>query len=888
MDSLSAHPTDEVPLDEQIEILTRNLAEATEQQTATSQVLEVIGRSAFELQPVFETVVRHAVRLCGADAGLIYQTEGDIYRLAFVLGGTKEYREFAARNPIGQGTGTLVGRVGLEQRTVQIPDVLADPDYKWHEGQRLGGFRSLLGVPMLADHRVLGVITLGRKEVDPFGDRTIDLVTTFAAQGAIAIQNVHLFQELQRRERELARSVDELSALGEIGQAISSSLDLDEVLTTIVTRAVQLSGTEGGSIFEFDPATREFQIRTCYGTSEELVEALRATRIHLDETFVGRAAAAGEPRQAADLELEAPDPHINELLRAGWRSLVAIPLLREDEILGALIVRRRRPGAVSERTVDLLETVASQSAVAIHNARVFRELEVKTSQLEVASRHKSEFLASMSHELRTPLNAVIGFSDVLLERMFGELTDRQDEYVRDIRSSGRHLLELINEILDLSKIEAGRMEVEPSPVSLPEILEYGLATVRERASRQRLSIELDVTDDVGTVWADELKLKQVVLNLLTNAVKFTEDGGSVFVTARIVGDEAHITVRDTGIGIAEQEQGRIFEAFQRGGRGARSSTEGTGLGLTLSKRIVELHGGRMWMTSRPQMGSTFGFAIPLRQAPAQPGTETGEPSPAAGTEEQTEAEVVLVVEDDRQSGDLLRVYLEGAGFHVAVARDGVEGLDLARQLKPRSVLLDIRLPRLDGWDLLTELKADSEIAQIPVIIVSMLDERGKGFALGAAEYLVKPVGRKDVLDALGRCVPVPGDRRKVVAIDDDPVDLDLIEAVLGPEGYAVLRAAGGEEGIRLVRDERPAVVLLDLLMPGVDGFAVVERLRADPATADVPIVVLTSKTMTSADRERIAGQISYLAQKGDFGGADLVELVGRLVRARQVRGKEPV
>src|SRR3954447_13538034 len=363
LDSVPAPAHRAVPPDERVEMLTRRLTEGAEQQAATSQVLEVIGRSVFELQPVFETVLRHAVRLCNADAGLVYQTDGDVYRLAFVLGGSDEYQEFAARNPIGQGPGTLVGRAALERQPVQIADVLADPNYEWHEGQRLGGYRTLLGVPMLAGDRVLGVITLGREAVDPFDDRTIKLVTTFAAQGAIAIRNVHLFRELQ--------------ALGEIGQAITSSLDLDEVLTTIVTRAVQLSGTEGGSIFEFDPATSEFHVRTCYGTADELVKALQATRIHLDETFVGRAAASGEPQQPADLELVPSDPHIDELRRAGWRSLVAIPLLREQEILGALIVRGQVPGAVSEHTVALLETLASQSAVAIHNARVFRELEVK-------------------------------------------------------------------------------------------------------------------------------------------------------------------------------------------------------------------------------------------------------------------------------------------------------------------------------------------------------------------------------------------------------------------------------------------------------------------------------------------------------------------------------
>ncbi len=869
---MAVEPESAANLDDRVEQLSRDLNEAIEQQAATSEVLSVIGAGAFELQPAFETVVRHAVRLCRADAGMIYQRDGHLYRLAYLLGGPDEYRAEIEHRPITQDAGTVVGRVGIERRTVQIPDVVVDPDYQWQKARQLGGVRTLLGVPMLVGERVLGVIVLWREKVALFDERTIGLVTTFAAQGAIAIQNVQLFQALQQRGGELARSVDELRALGEISQAVSSSLDLDETLATIVTRAVRLSDTDGGSIFEFDPQTREFHVRVCAGTSEELEEALRATRIHLDETLVGRAAAGGQPLQAPDLELVTSDPHVEALGRAGWRSLLAVPLMREQEIIGALVVRRRQPGVFSQETCDLLETLASQSAVAIHNARLFRELGEKTRQLEVASQHKSEFLASMSHELRTPLNAVIGFSDVLLERMFGELNERQDEYLRDIRNSGHHLLELINEILDLSKVEAGRMELDIGAVPLPDVIEHGIAMVREHAGHHHISLERHVAGDVGLVWADELKLRQVVLNLISNAVKFTDDGGVVSITARIVGEEVHVAVRDTGIGIAEEEQEGIFAAFQRGGRGARKGSEGTGLGLTLSKRIVELHGGRIWMTSRLGSGSTFAFAIPLGHSPG-PRPEQEPESEAAPT---TDANDVLVIEDDRSSAGLLTLYLDGAGFNVTVAADGVEGLELARRLRPRAVLLDVRLPRLDGWEVLARLKADPATARVPVVIVSMIDEKGRGFALGAAEYLVKPVQREQVVDALERYALARSDRRTVVVIDDDPLDLELVEAVLAPEGYSVLRAAGGEEGLALVAREHPAVVLLDLLMPGVDGFDVIHRLRADPATAGVPIVVLTAKDMTSEDRERLAGQIDYVAQKGAFGRQQLVDLVGHV------------
>ena len=505
---------------------------------------------------------------------------------------------------------------------------------------------------------VVGVITVQRDEVRPFSTREIEVVSAFAAQGAIAIENVRLFGEAERRAAELARSVAELQAFGEISQAVSSSLDVSEVLKTIVTDAVRLSGAEGGSIFEFDAETELFHVRTAYGTSDELVEALRRTRIGLRDTLVGQAAVSGEARQVPDITQARLDAHLSVLHAAGWRSMLTVPLRRGEEILGALAVRRRTAGPFPQAAVDLVETLANQSAIAIHNARVFRELEEKSRQLEIASRHKSEFLASMSHELRTPLNAVIGFSDVLLQRMFGDINERQEEYLRDIRDSGRHLLELLNEILDLSKVEAGRMELELSAVRLGAIIEHGLTMIRERATAHGIGIGLDIAPDVGVVRADELRMKQVVLNLLTNAVKFTPDGGLITVDANRVGDvrEGHRPrhgCRDS----AEKDQERIFDAFQQGARNL-ADEEGTGLGLTLTKRIVELHGGQIHLASRPGEGSTFTFCIPVEgpdRVTGAAGEERGPDSESAGS-----GAVVLVVEDDPRSLELLRLYLGSA------------------------------------------------------------------------------------------------------------------------------------------------------------------------------------------------------------------------------------
>ena len=505
---------------------------------------------------MFETVLEQAVRLCHADAGQVYVLDEDVYRLVLAIGGPQAYRDYLPGVPIARGGGTVVGRVGLERRPVQIRDVLADPDYEMHEARELGGFRTLLGVPMLAGDKVIGVITLWREHVDEFGDRTLALISTFAAQGAIAIQNVQLFREL-----------------------------------------------------------------------------------------------------------------------------------------------------------------------------------------EVAGRHKSEFLASMSHELRTPLNAVIGFSDVLLERMFGELNERQEEYVRDIRDSGRHLLELINEILDLSKVEAGRMELEPSALAVPELLEYALAMVRERAAQHGIAITLDRRAGGRRDLGRRAQAQ-------AGGAQPAQQRGQVHARRR-VGRCARRDLRRRGAGDRARHRDRH--------RGGRSRADLRGLPARRPPGTQRGHRARADAVEadrraarRPDLddeppgeGSTFGFAVPV-----QPHA-TGEQAVAEAAPER-DMETVLVVEDDPHSAELLSVYLEGAGYKIAVARDGVEGLELARRLRPRAVVLDILLPRIDGWDLLGRLKADAATAESPVIVVSMLDERSKGLALGAVEYLVKPVGRDELLDALER------------------------------------------------------------------------------------------------------------------------------------------
>src|SRR3954451_17596893 len=563
----SADPTrDPAPVSvEDHERLLQDVAALREQFEAADEVLAAMGRSATDPDTVLSTIVASARRLCRSDAAHLYLLHDGGYQLNQTIGISEDAISYIAEHPLPLDRHTLVGRVGPDRRTQQTPDVLADPEYGRHDLQQIVGFRTTVGAPMIIDDEVVGALNLWRNDVRPFDQREMSIVTAFAGQAAMAVNNVQLVQKLEARSAELANKVDELEALRAVGEAVSSSLDVDHVLSTIAMHAVALSGTDGGSIMEYSERERCFMVRSVYRTDPAVVERLRRVRIDLDQTLVGRAALERRPIAVADLGAVELDPHLRILHDAGWRSLAAVPMLREDQIVGSLIVRRKRTGSFSTEPLDLLETFASQSALALLNAQLFRELKAQSVELELASRHKSEFLASMSHELRTPLNAVLGFSEVLLEQMFGEINERQEEYLRDIHGSGQHLLELLNEVLDLSKVEAGRMELEYATFDLPSLLGAATAMLRERAALHGITMDIEVGDGIAELYADQLRLKQVLLNVITNAVKFTGDGGSVVVRAVREGTEVQITVTDTGVGVPEEDRVRIFESFQQGG-----------------------------------------------------------------------------------------------------------------------------------------------------------------------------------------------------------------------------------------------------------------------------------------------------------------------------------
>ena len=597
----------------------RELTTALDQQTATADILRVISSSPTDVQPVFDTIVRNAKELLGGHSVAVTRVIGDeIHLMAFNSVSRDGDAVLRAGYPIRLDQLTLAERMVREGTPTIMEDVETsggadEENERTRRIARARGFRSRVRMPMVQNGATVGWISVTRAEPGPFSDKQIALLRTFANQAVIAIENVRLFKELQTRTEALSRSVSELQALGEVGQAISSTLDLQTVLSTIVARATQLSDTDAGVIYEYDDQREVFLPRATERLEVEIIETLLATPVRKGEGATGRLAEVREPIQLPDILVAPSESRVRRaLVRTGYRALLAVPLVREEHLLGALTVLRKVTGEFAPEVIELLRTFATQSALAIQNARLFREIEIKGRQLEAASQHKSQFLANMSHELRTPLNAIIGVTDLLLEDARDLNRADEIEPLERVLRAGRHLLALINNILDLSKIEAGHMELELDDFRLSPAIDDALLLMRERAGRRGLALGRHVDGRVSEIRGDQRKVKQVLLNLLSNAVKFTPEGGRIDVRAALVDGTVEISVTDTGIGIAPEDQEAVFEEFRQVGK-AEKKAEGTGLGLALCRKFVELHGGRIWVKSQVGHGSTFTFTLPVRQ-----------------------------------------------------------------------------------------------------------------------------------------------------------------------------------------------------------------------------------------------------------------------------------
>jgi signal transduction histidine kinase len=592
--------------------LEKKLAEALEQQAATSEILRVISTSPTDAQSVFEMIVRNAVSLCGSLFANVFRYDGEL--LHFVAGGNvgPSYVELIREKyPMRPDSSQVSGRVLLTKAVVQLEDALADPDYDQRFPPALG-WRRMLGVPMLRQGNPLGVIVVGWAEPGAVSKAQEELLKQFADQAVIAIENVRLFDEVQARTRELAHSVEGLRALGEVTQAVNSTLDLEIVLSTIVAKAVQLSGTEAGAIYSFDERKQEFHLRATYGLSDELIAAIQDQHIGASDA-IHQATQDRRPQQIADVRDEPPSPVREIAIRAGFRARLIVPLVDADKVVGALAVRRKQPGAFPEDTVDLLQTFAAQSVLAIQNARLFSEIEEKSRQLAEASEHKSQFLASMSHELRTPLNAIIGLTEMMVTSAAKFGTEKALEPLRRVNAAGTHLLGLINEVLDLSKIEAGKLELHPEPVNLARLIDEVIGTAGQLAEKNKNRLVVEGVDNLGPLTTDPMRLKQILLNLLSNSCKFTKDGEIALRLSNVVngGKWIELAVADTGIGMTPEQQAKLFQEFTQADSLTARRYGGTGLGLALSRKLARMMGGDVTVTSEPGKGSIFTLRLPI-------------------------------------------------------------------------------------------------------------------------------------------------------------------------------------------------------------------------------------------------------------------------------------
>src|SRR5215472_4550467 len=674
---------------------TAELSVALEQQTATADVLKVLSRSTFDLQSVLQTLVESAGRLCDADFAMITrQKDGGLF-FAEAYGHSPEFIEYVRALPVERGRGTATGRALLEGRVVHIADVLIDSNYTWAEAQRLGGYRTVLAVPMLREGVPIGVLGLSRSEVRPFTDKQIELVSTFADQAAIAIENVRLFDEIQDKSR----------------------------------------------------------------------------------------------------------------------------------------------------------------------------------QLELASEHKSQFLASMSHELRTPLNAIIGLTEMMVSNAAQFGTEKAQEPLRRVNAAGTHLLSLINEILDLSKIEAGKLELNPERVNLARLIDEVIGTAGQLAEKNKNRLVVEAQEKLGALTVDPMRLRQILLNLLSNACKFTTQGEVALRVRKVVDGRnwVEFAVADTGIGMTAEQQAKLFEEFTQADSSTARRYGGTGLGLAITRKLARMMGGDVTVASEPGKGSVFSVRLPAGPEPvAKAATNGGRPP---------RNDCVLVVDDDATARELIADQLKAEGFSVSTVTGGLEGLKLAKDLRPIAITLDVMMPDIDGWSVLAALRQDPELAEIPVIMITILDEHRRGVALGAAGYLTKPIDRERLHRMVSRFrAPTPPTR--VLLVEDDKDQRERLRGWLEGEQWAVQESANGREALTRLQAHRPDVILLDLMMPEMDGFAVVAALQKEPHWRDIPVIVITARDLDAKDRERLNSGVQSVLVKETFRPGELVERIRQLVRGK--------
>ncbi|ATX82375.1 diguanylate cyclase (GGDEF) domain-containing protein [Mariprofundus ferrinatatus] len=731
----------------------------------------------------------------------------------------------------------------------------------------------------------------------------------------------HFFYDQVRKRKnekeQVERMLAEFEKLNRVGRQLNTSGSLSLMLKLVLHEAMQVTGSQAGTISLYNHSTRALSLHTASGFSEGF--ETQEPWIIREGGLTERILTERKPFVINDISKSDTFSLNTVLANEGVKALVAVPLTLGGDIVGILYVNDFTPRDYDENQVCILDLLANQAAHAIQKAHLFQAIEQEKEELKSLNEHlesrimertadltkaneeltrankaKSQFLSNMSHELRTPLTSINGFSEFLLDGFIGPLNEAQSKYLKNINVSGKHLLELINGILDLSKIEAGKMSLKLEKVSVATLFEEIMLVLEGYATKENVTLNLQCDAGLPDIFLDRTKFKQILYNICSNAIKFSPEGGEVTIVVNfdkasfISGEEElyaslSIAVYDQGIGISPEDQKIIFNPFEQVDGSHSRNFEGTGLGLTLTKQLIEMHGGTITVESAVGQGSCFTFTLPVETKRPKAAKSSGIPAtgpdligepPLGSSRVRENAPLILVVDDDAHSLEITTLYLSGAGYRVCHARNGDEALNIAIKKRPFLILLDIMMPDKDGWEVLQELKSEAETCDIPVIICSVSENQELGVALGATDYLTKPIDRElltSKLHNLGKGLHSKHRTMHVLAIDDDENIRELYTATLSAQGYRVHAAANGPDGLRLAEQVEPDVIILDLMMPGMDGFEVTEQLKQHPSTQDIPIIVVTAKELTVAERMRLMGHIEECVSKEAFTQGQLLQ-----------------
>ncbi len=702
-------------------------------------------------------------------------------------------------------------------------------------------------------------------------------------------------QDITEKKRDQRRK----EILVEISQAINTSKHLDELCLRAAEKIALLFDIPAKfvCIYLFDPRGNEVRLVAPALFDMEFPQDLVHQRVVPDAPYLAaRAAYQREALLVDDISKSTIASHSAQEMRdLKVKTLMVLPLIVQGDVQGVLEVVTIKEKKFVGADLEILSVVANELASGMSRKRLIDELRTKNLELEAQTQKTTEasdtlkkFLATFSHELRSPLNSIIGFSE-LLTTQFDELSPGSiKEFMLNINTSGRHLQQIINDILDLSKIEAGRLELHIASYPVSYFEESVRRVLSAAIAEKQIDLQFSLTPEIDEVVVDQTRFKQILINLVSNAIKFSHRSACVKVQSERRGNDIHFEVCDSGIGIRPEEVSSLFKPFRQASSGREFNQQGIGLGLAITKKLVELHGGSIWVESEWGKGTKVSFKIPMVvDSTSEKLMHAGMLLDALERENMPrnsgEKPLALIIEDAPQAGELLRMHIESAGYRVEVARDGAEAVEMAKRLRPSVITLDLMLPIKDGWQVLKELKRHPLCKHIPIIIVSIIDEKNIGFSLGAVDYFVKPVNKEDLLTALNRVhlIPKPDQRRPtVLVIDDDRAATDLIQVILENEGYKVIKSFQGRDGVELAAREHPDLIILDLIMPEISGFNVAYQLKQIPATRSIPIIVLTSMEMDMDAQVQLGNYVSGLMSKSSFTKKDLLREISNIESPR--------